>query len=126
MSDAQCRPRGEAWSYRRPASLAAPFDGRARVRTRQPVRPRRRSCRSEPARVRLVRGKGIKPLIARRGTEHGSGLGIHRWVIEQTFALLHWFRRLRIRREIRDDIHEAFLNLACGIICWRRLRLSSN
>ncbi|MGW2930500.1 hypothetical protein ACWDA7_01200 [Streptomyces sp. NPDC001156] len=23
--------------------------------------------------------------------------------------------------EIRDDIHEAFLSLACGIICWRRL-----
>jgi hypothetical protein len=28
---------------------------------------------------------------------------------------------LRIRWEIRDDIHEAFLSLACGIICWRRL-----
>ena len=37
------------------------------------------------------------------------------------FALLHWFRRLRIRWEIRDDIHEAFLSLACAIICWRRL-----
>ncbi|MFB8183668.1 hypothetical protein ACFC8N_48710, partial [Streptomyces sp. NPDC055966] len=37
-------------------------------------------------------------------------------------ALLHWFRRLRIRWEIRDDIHEAFLSLACSIICWRRLR----
>jgi hypothetical protein len=36
--------------------------------------------------------------------------------------LLHWFRRLRIRWEIRDDIHEAFLSLACAIICWRRLR----
>jgi hypothetical protein len=33
----------------------------------------------------------------------------------------NWFRRLRIRWEIRDDIHEAFLSLACGIICWRRL-----
>ena len=40
---------------------------------------------------------------------------------EQSFALLHWFRRLRIRWEIRDDIHEAFLSLVCGIICWRRL-----
>ncbi|MYS24021.1 hypothetical protein GA0115240_15917 [Streptomyces sp. DvalAA-14] len=39
----------------------------------------------------------------------------------QSFALLHWFRRLRIRWEIRDDIHEAFLSLACSIICWRRL-----
>ena len=37
-------------------------------------------------------------------------------------ALLHWFRRLRIRWEIRDDIHEAFLSLACAIICSRRLR----
>jgi hypothetical protein len=42
-------------------------------------------------------------------------------VVEQGFALLHWFRRLRIRWEIRDDIQEAFLILACGIICWRRL-----
>jgi hypothetical protein len=62
----------------------------------------------------------VKP-IARRGTEHGSGLGVHRWVVEQSIALLHWFRRLRIRWEIRDDIHEAFLSLACSIICWRRL-----
>ena len=70
---------------------------------------------------RQVRGKGITPVIARRSTEHGSGLGVHRWVIEQSIALLHWFRRLRIRWEIRDDSHEAFLSLACGISCWRRL-----
>lgn len=30
-------------------------------------------------------------------------------------------RRLRIRWEIRDDIHEAFLSLACAIVCFRRL-----
>jgi transposase len=40
---------------------------------------------------------GITPIIARRGTAHGSGLGQYRWVVEQTFALLHWSRRLRIR-----------------------------
>lgn len=34
---------------------------------------------------------------------------------------LHWFRRPRIRREIRDDIHEAFLTLGYMLICWRRL-----
>ncbi|MEV6867385.1 hypothetical protein AB0M44_41135 [Streptosporangium subroseum] len=28
---------------------------------------------------------------------------------------------LRIRWEIRDDIHEAFMILASAIICWRRL-----
>jgi hypothetical protein len=48
-------------------------------------------------------------VIARRGGEHGSGLGRYRWVVEQSFALLHWFRRLRIRWEIRNAIHEAFL-----------------
>ena len=69
-----------------------------------------------------VRTKGITQVIARRGTGHGSGLDVHRWVVEQSIALLHWFRRLRIRWEIRDDIHEAFLSLACAIICWRRLR----
>jgi len=95
----------------------------------RPGRPRRR-----PGKVYADRGydhdkyrkqvleKGITPVIARRSTEHGSGLGTYRWVVEQSLALLHWFRRLRIRWEIRDDIHEAFLSLACAIICWRRLR----
>lgn len=73
---------------------------------------------------RDLRVKGITPVFARRGTAHGSGLGTRRWVVEQTIALLHWFRRLRIRWEIRDDIHEAFLTLACAIICWRRLQHS--
>ena len=93
-----------------------------------PGRPRRRpdqvyaDCGYDHDKYRRqVRKAGITPVIARRSTEHGSGLGVHRWVIEQSIALLHWFRRLRIRWEIRDDIHEAFLSLACGIICWRRL-----
>jgi transposase len=45
----------------------------------------------------LVRQLGIAPMIARRCTEHGSGLGKLRWVVKQSFALLHWFHRLRIR-----------------------------
>lgn len=54
-------------------------------------------------------------------TEHGSELGTQHWVIERAFAHLHRFRRLRIRWEIRDDIHEAFLTLGCALICRRRL-----
>jgi hypothetical protein len=65
---------------------------------------------------RLVRAKNIKPRIARRGDEHGSGLGTVRWVIERTIAWYHGMRRLRIRYERRDDIHEAFLGLATCII----------
>jgi hypothetical protein len=45
----------------------------------------------------LVRAKGIEPVIARRSTAHGSGRGRYRWVVEQAIALLHSFRRLRIR-----------------------------
>lgn len=69
-----------------------------------------------------VRALQITPVIARRGTEHGSGLGVYRWVVEGTIALLHWFRRLRIRWQRRDDIHQAFITLGCAIICWRRLK----
>ncbi|MBQ1042502.1 IS5 family transposase [Micromonospora chalcea] len=69
-----------------------------------------------------IRARGVTPVIARRGTPHGSGLGTRRWVVERTIAWLHWFRRLRIRWEIRDDIHQAFLSLACALICWRQLQ----
>jgi transposase len=53
---------------------------------------------------RLVWDLGVKPVIARRGAEHGSGLGTQRWVVERAFAHLHWFRRLRIRWEIRGAL----------------------
>ena len=79
-----------------------------------------RAYDSDPHRAAL-KNLGITPHLARKRTEHGSGLGVHRWVVEQTVALLHWFRRLRIRWEIRDDIHEAFMTIACSIICYRRL-----
>ncbi len=59
---------------------------------------------------RLVRDLEVEPLIARR------------WGVERAFAHLHRFRRLRIRWEIRGDIHEAFLVLGCALICRRRLR----
>jgi transposase len=59
-----------------------------------------------------------------RRTEHGSGLGRWRWVVERTFAWLNQFRRLRIRYDKRADIHEAFLSLGCALICWQRLRKS--
>jgi transposase len=68
-----------------------------------------------------LRDRHILPLLAKRNTEHGSGLGRWRWVVERTFAWLNQFRRLRIRYEKRADIHEAFLALGCILICWRFL-----
>lgn len=71
---------------------------------------------------RALRARGVKPVIARRGEEHGSGLGTQRWVVERSFTWLHQFRRLRIRWERDPDQHLAFMHLACAIVCWRRLR----
>ncbi|WJK69877.1 transposase [Streptomyces albidoflavus] len=65
-----------------------------------------------------------KPVIARRGVAHGSGLGKVRWVVERAFAWLHQFKRLRIRYERRADLHQGLLELACSLICLRRLRTS--
>jgi hypothetical protein len=70
---------------------------------------------------RKLRATGITPHIARRGVAHGSGLGVYRWVIERTIAWYHGMKRLRIRWERRDDIHEAFLGLATCIITYRHV-----
>ena len=94
-------------------------------------RPRRRPQRLSADRGydydkyrRELRRRGIKPEIARRGTAHGSGLGRYRWVVERTFAWLHQFKRLLIRYDRRAETHEAFLALACCLVCFRRLRNS--
>lgn len=79
-----------------------------------------RAYDSEPHR-RALREVGTEPHIAKRNTEHGSGLGVYRWVVERTLSWLHQFRRLRIRYERRDDIHQAFLMIACVMICHRVL-----
>ena len=60
-------------------------------------------------------------MIAKRGTGHGSGLGVYRWVVERTLAWLRQFRRLRVRYERRADIREAILSIGCSLICFRRL-----
>ena len=70
---------------------------------------------------RLLRQRGIRPRIARRGVAHGSGLGQVRWVVERAFAWLHGFKRLRTRYERRADLHLGLLQLACALICHRQL-----
>ncbi|MFE1291118.1 hypothetical protein [Streptomyces sp. NPDC058751] len=43
-------------------------------------------------------------------------------LVEQTFALLHQVKRLAVRWERRTELQDAFVSLACGLICWRRLK----
>lgn len=61
----------------------------------------------------------IAPRIARRGQGSREHLGRWRWGVERTFAWLHRYRRLRIRYERRAELHQAFLSLACSLICWK-------
>ncbi len=64
-----------------------------------------------------LKRRGIKRRIARKGVESSERLGRHRWVVERTLAWLAKYRRLTIRYERRDDIHEAFLQLGCSLTC---------
>ncbi|WP_106974227.1 IS5 family transposase [Kitasatospora phosalacinea] len=71
---------------------------------------------------RQLRKRGILPVISRRGEADIIGLGKLRYVVEQTFAQLHQFKRLAVRWERRLDLHNTFVSLACALIYWRRLR----
>jgi transposase len=87
----------------RPAKVQAD-NGYDYARCRLALRQRRFTCR-----------------IERVGIEPKARLGRHRWVVERTLAWLGQFRRLHIRDERWADIHQAFLTLACAMICFRNL-----
>jgi len=74
----------------------------------------------------ILRWMGVEPVFGHRGSPHGSGLGRYRYVVERTLANVHQNRRLRVRYERRDDIHQAFLTLACIKLCWYRLDPNRN
>jgi len=76
----------------------------------------------DSARFRTAcRQRRTEPIIPQRGRKHIKGLGRLRYVVEQSIALLHQFRRLAVRWERHLDLHEALVSLACALICWRRL-----
>jgi len=73
---------------------------------------------------RLLRARGIAHQIARRGTDHGSGLGTHRWVVERTISHLHNTRRLPVCTDRTKATHDALLSLAACLLCYSRYRKS--
>jgi transposase len=90
----------------------------------KPGRPRRRFDKTQGDRAydskrhrRGLRKRRTEPVLARRGAPHGSGLGKYRWVVERAEAWVHQFRRLKLRYERRPEVHEAFVALACALIC---------
>jgi transposase len=86
----------------------------------KPTRPEELYCDraydSEPHREGL-RERGVEPKIPKRRTEHGSGLGVYRWVVERTEAWLHTFRKLRLRTDPDGAIHKALVALGSALIC---------
>jgi transposase len=98
-----------------------PVGGKPGPKRQQPERLQGdRGYDSEPVRRRLRR-RGITPVLAERNTEHGSGLGGFRWFVERTISWLHAFGRLRRRLDRLTELQEAFLRLACALICLRIL-----
>ncbi|MGP4092628.1 transposase, partial [Streptomyces sp. KR55] len=86
----------------------------------KPGRPRRRpdallgdkGYDSNPNRRELCRRR-ILPVISRKGAPNIKDLGKLRYVVQQTFSLLHHFKRLAVRWERRLDLHDALVSLAC-------------
>jgi transposase len=103
------------------------LDSIAPVRSRR-GRPRRRPGKlhadkayDQPALRTEIRRRGIAVRIARKGVETSQRLGRHRWIVE---ACLNWLLRNRrlIRRYDRKAEHfQAFANLACALLTYRRL-----
>jgi transposase len=98
-----------------------PVGGKPGPRRRLPERLQGdRGFDSEPLR-RVLRRLGVTPVLARRGTEHGSGLGVLRWFVERTLSWLHSNGRLRRRLDRLTEMQDAFLELARALICLRFL-----
>ena len=94
----------------------------------KPGRPRRRpeslygdrAYAAEPKRQAL-RQRGIEPFIPDQRAPHGSGLGVVRWFVERTISWLHQLGRLRRRLDRTTELQNAFLQLACALVCQRFL-----
>ena len=91
-------------------------------------RPRRRPAKLHADKAydfawcrRALHRRGITPRIARRGVESSQRLGRYRWVVEPALGRLVGCRRLQVRYERRADILQAWLWLACALVCLRRL-----
>jgi transposase len=99
-------------------AIPAVHGRRGRPRRRPASVPGDRGYDSDPHREQLRR-RHIKPVLARRRTAHGSGLGVYRWFVERTLSWLHQFGRLRFRHDRLPELQVAWLSLACSLICLR-------
>ncbi len=71
--------------------------------------------------IRACQVRGITPLLAKPRTEHGSGLGVMRYVIERTMSWFGNFRRLKLCYERTGKHFQALHELAAALICAKKL-----
>ena len=72
--------------------------------------------------IAAITAMGIKSLLCPRGSDHGSGLGRRRYVVEQTLAAFGQCRRIKLCYERTGSHFQAFHDLAASLICFRRLQ----
>lgn len=70
--------------------------------------------------IAAIVAMNIKPQLATRETEHGSGLGKVRYVVERTMVWFGHWRRLKICYEKTGAFWQAYHDLAAALICFRR------
>jgi len=75
----------------------------------------------------LTGGRGFTPHIRSRGDEiklklRTPGWRARRWVVEACHSWLNRNRALLIRWSKKDDNHLALLQLACGLIAFKKAR----
>jgi transposase len=103
-----------------------------------PVRSRRGRARHRPDKLHAdkaydvpalraeVRRRGIAVRIARKGVESTQRLGRYRWIVEACLSWLQNNRRLVRRYERKAEHFQAFADLGCLLICYRRLTKATN
>lgn len=74
-----------------------------------------------PGVIAAVLAMNIISLLAERGSEHGSGLGKLRWIIEATMSWFGNFRRIKFCYEKHGEHFQAFHDLAATLIAFRKL-----
>jgi putative transposase len=76
---------------------------------------------------RLARAHGYTPHIRARGEEiklkaRAPGWRARRWIVEATHSWLNRNRGILIRWCKKDENHLALLQLACGLIAFKKAR----
>ena len=67
-----------------------------------------------------VRRRGIAVRIARKGIESPHRLGRHRWIVEACLSWLLNNRRTVRRYERKAEHFQAFADIGCLLLCYRR------